>query len=119
MKPRRVRECLLIPPRLGKSQIAPAGFAIQQPGSGLKIRHEQKWDILGLCLVKGELLLVGRGSLIELKLAAVRRPGPTKRELLLVRRGSLTELKLAAVRGPGPTKREFLYKFKEDRWLLD
>ncbi len=33
---------------LSRSQIAPAGFAIQQPGGGLQIRREQKWDLRGL-----------------------------------------------------------------------
>ena len=36
---------------LSRSQIAPAGFAIQQPGGGLQIRHELKWDLLSLLLV--------------------------------------------------------------------
>jgi len=33
-------------PRSSRSQIAPAGFAIQQPDSGLQIRRERKWDLL-------------------------------------------------------------------------
>ena len=32
----------------GRSQIAPAGFAIQRPGGGLQIRREQKCDLLSL-----------------------------------------------------------------------
>ncbi|TEU17589.1 MAG: GNAT family N-acetyltransferase [Anaerolineales bacterium] len=33
---------------LSRSQIAPAGFAIQRPSGGLQIRHEQKCDLLSL-----------------------------------------------------------------------
>jgi hypothetical protein len=33
---------------LDRSQIAPAGFAIQRPGGGLQIRREQKRDLLNL-----------------------------------------------------------------------
>jgi hypothetical protein len=40
MKPRRAGECLSIPPRLSRSQIAPAGFAIQQPGGGLPVAQQ-------------------------------------------------------------------------------
>jgi murein DD-endopeptidase MepM/ murein hydrolase activator NlpD len=38
-----------------RSQIAPAGFAIQRPGGGLQIRREQKYDLLKL--VAGALLV--------------------------------------------------------------
>jgi len=41
--------------KLGRSQIAPAGFAIQRPGGGLQIRREQKNDLLRL--VAGALLV--------------------------------------------------------------
>ena len=35
---------------VSRSQIAPAGFAIQRPGGGLQIRREQKCDLLRLMI---------------------------------------------------------------------
>ncbi|HID62944.1 MAG TPA: hypothetical protein EYP49_09435 [Anaerolineae bacterium] len=40
-----------------RSQIAPAGFVIQQPGGGLQIRREQKWNLLMLLLAGAALLI--------------------------------------------------------------
>jgi len=47
---------------ISRSQIAPAGFAIQRPGGGLQIRRERKYDLLSTeSLAQGPFAFTGRG----------------------------------------------------------
>ena len=64
--------------RLGRSQIAPAGFAIQRPGDGLQIRREQKCDLPSLEVF---WQVIEQAQELNRKLLALHRWGLTHADL--------------------------------------